>query len=179
MKHKKLLCVAVVLCMTALSGCSKGEKENDYITFKKVPINDEGNNGSKSENSSKDSSENQSEGNDADSLIYNSDVMGSVVEFSNTGCTVSPTKTEEVDGGQLAIAAQPGYEDEENNVNIHYSDSCQFQLAKINIATGKADISDVDVSEIKKQTSLIIYGEWSDDHNIEATKVIIDRYEYE
>ena len=190
MQNKKLLLwAAAILSAAALAGCSKNDKENNYTNFHKVPITDEGNDNSMSKDLSNDNrnndnsnngstSENLYNGNDADSLIFYSDVQGHVVEFSSTGCTISPAKTEEADGGgQIMFEAASGYENEEDNVNIYYSDNCQFQLAKIDIATGKADISDVDISNIKKQTSLIIYGKWKDNHNIEATKVIITRYE--
>ena len=47
----------------------------------------------------------------------------------------------------------------------------------INITTGKATISDASVSDIKKQTSLLIYGDFEDTHNLTATKIVIVRYE--
>lgn len=154
MSKKILLGMAVVLCVSSLAGCGEDNKENDNSGLKKVPITEDG-----------------------DSLISNCDLHGHVVEFSDTGCTISSVESEQVDGGELAVAAQPGYEEEEKNVNVYYADNCQYQIAKINISTGKADVSNADLSDIKKQTDLLIYGEWSDDHNIEATKAIIYRFE--
>ena len=180
MRNKKfLLGMAVVLCVSALAGCGEGNRENDYTSLKKVPITEDVDNSNNTGDNDASIPEDASDGNDANSLIFNSDVQGHVVEFSDTGCTVSPTEEEQVDGGKLVVGAQPGYEEEEKNVNVHYATDCQFQIAKIDIATNKADISDAGISDIKKQTNLLIYGEWSDTHNIEATKVIIYSYEFE
>lgn len=181
MRKKQLLPgIAVILCMSVLAGCSTGSQENNGTSYQKVPITDDAGSNEKADGNGKADSKEKSDstnGSDADSLISNSELQGHVVTFSDTGCTISPQKTEKVEGGELASGAAPGYESQENNVNIHYGSNCQFQFAKISIATGKVDLSDADRSDIKKLTSLIIYGERSDDHNIEAEKVYLVRYE--
>jgi len=68
---------------------------------------------------------------------------------------------------------------DETNVTISYKADCIFQKASINTTTGKASISDASVSDIKKQTSLLIYGDFEDTHRLTAEKVIIVYYEYE
>lgn len=177
MKNKKLaVWVAVVLCVSVLAGCSKGGTGDDAPDLQKVPITENADNSSHESNNGS-IPKDLSEGNDADSLLANAVIEGDVVEFSDTGCVISPQKTEEVEGGMLGIGAEPGHEKEEDNVTIHYGDNCQFQTAKLSVATGKADVSDAAVSDIKKRTTLAIYGERTDERNIEATKVIITRYE--
>lgn len=181
-KRRLLLAMTVMLCVSALAGCSKGSKEdggskeNGNTGYKKIPITEDAdnNNGTKDADSNNGSIPDSS---DADSLISHSEIQGHVLEFSDTGCVISPQKTEEVDGGEVAREAAFGYENEKDNVHVHYSADCQFQFAKISISTGKIALSDADISNIKKQTGLIIYGEQSDDHNIEATKVFLVRYE--
>ena len=54
---------------------------------------------------------------------------------------------------------------------------CIFQTAVMDLTTGTANISKAAVSDIKKQTSLLIYGSSEDTHNFSASKVIIVRYE--
>ena len=180
MKNKKLLLgMVVALCVSALAGCGGGNDENDYTSLKKVPITEEADSNNNTGSNDATIPEDTSDGNDANSLISVSDVQGHVVEFSDMGCTVSPIEEEQVDGGKIAFGEQPGYEKEEKNVNVHYAADCLFQIAKIDIVTNKADISDASISDIKKQTNLLIYGEWSNPHNIEATKVIIYSFEFE
>ncbi len=110
---------------------------------------------------------------DGDSLISSSDLQGRVIEFSENGCVVTPVTN---DGNTAAVAA-PGNEKEETNVTISYEPDCIFQTAVMDLTTGTANISKAAVSDIKKQTSLLIYGSSEDTHNFSASKVIIVRYE--
>lgn len=111
---------------------------------------------------------------EGESLIRSSDLQGSVTEFSDSGCIVSPVTKE---GENTAVVASPGNESEETNVNISYKSGCIFQIAIIDLTTGKAEICEASVSDIKKQTSLLIYGDFEDPHNLAAAKIIIVRYE--
>lgn len=135
------------ICVLALSGCSVSQNGN---------VKNTGNN------------------TDGDELIRSSALQGSVAAFSDSGCTVSPVTNE---GENTAVVAAPGNENDETNVTISYKTDCIFQKANINITTGKANISDASVLDIKKQTSLLIYGDFEDTHHLAATKIIIVHYE--
>lgn len=193
MRNKKfVLGIAIILCVSTLAGCSKGGQEDDYASPKKVPLadssgsynEDTGSNSDGTDNSGKSTgnnggnngSNNNEIGSEADSLLSNAEITGHVVEFSDTGCIISPAEAKSVDGGSIQLEAAPGHEDPEKNVNIHYSDNCQFQFATIAISTGNVTYSDANPSDIKKQTALLIYGERSDEKNIEASKVFITTY---
>lgn len=160
--------ILIGMCVLALSGCGVsedgGSKNTDNNTTNDSTVNNSKDNGTL----------NVPDNTDGDNLIRSSALQGSVVEFSDSGCTVSPVTNEDE---HTAVVAAPGNENDETNVNISYKTDCIFQKANINITTGKASISDASVSDIKKQTSLLIYGDFEDTQNLTAIKIIIVRYE--
>lgn len=112
---------------------------------------------------------------DADEMIAASDLQGSVTGFSDNGCTITPVTSS--NDGEAVIAAD-GYEDEAEKINIKYGDNCIFQRAVMSIATGKATVSEAAKADIKKKTSLLLYGNFDDTENFTATKAVIVQYEY-
>ena len=108
---------------------------------------------------------------DADSLYGSAAITGSVVDFSDSSCTVSPAVTE--DDGKTGVIAAPGYESEDTNVTVTYDEDCVVQIATIHTSTGVAELKQSSVSDIKKQSSVIIYGNFEDTYHISATKIII------
>lgn len=112
---------------------------------------------------------------DADEMIAASDLQGSVTGFSDNGCTITPVTSS--NDGEAAISAD-GYEDEAEKINIKYGDNCIFQRAVMSIATGKATVSEAVKADIKKKTSLLLYGNFDDTENFTATKAVIVQYEY-
>lgn len=187
MKNQKIAKgLFIALCTLALTGCERKEsqssntsntsstnntssKENQNITSPTLPANE-----SNTAPTANDAV-NDAASTDANALFEDSAIQGRVVEFSENGCIISPVISEE--DGQSSKIAAPGNENSDTNVNIQYQENCVFQIAVINTATGKADIRDTSISEIKKQTNLIIYGEFQDTHNLTASKVFISRYE--
>lgn len=114
---------------------------------------------------------------DGNEIFAKSDLQGSVIEFSDNGCIISPvTTTSDEDGGSTAVIEAEGHENAGAKVNIKYGDNCIFQKAVISVTTGKADVSEAAISDIKKKTSLVIYGEFNNTENFTATKVVIARY---
>lgn len=108
---------------------------------------------------------------DADSLYSSAAMTGSVVEFSDGSCTVSAAVTE--DDGKTGVVAAPGYESDDTNVVVTYQEGCVVQIATIYTSTGIAELEQASVADIKKQSSVIIYGSFEDTHHVTATKVII------
>lgn len=178
MKFTKLMKgILTGICVVIMAGCGVSENRNTDSHAANVS---EPRNSDNSLDASKDHDDPQaddgagtSDHTDGNSLISSSTLQGSVIDFSDSGCTVSPVTSDE----NTAVVAAPGNESEETNVSISYKTDCIFQTATINITTGKASISDASVSDIKKQTSLLIYGDLEDTHNLTATKIIIVRYE--
>lgn len=114
---------------------------------------------------------------DGGEIIASSDLQGSVIEFSEDGCTINPVTNS--DDGSTAVIAAEGYEEEGEKVAIKYGDNCTFQRAVISITTGKATVSEVTKADIKKKTSLLLYGNFDDTENFTATKVVITQYKQE
>ncbi|MDE6389422.1 MAG: hypothetical protein K2L82_16700 [Lachnospiraceae bacterium] len=108
---------------------------------------------------------------DADNLYASAALTGSVVDFSEGGCTVSAAVTEE--DGITCVSAAPGYESEDSNVVVTYQEDCVVQIATIYTSTGTAELEQASVADIKKQASLIIYGSYADTHHVSADRIII------
>ncbi len=195
MKNKKLMQMLIVgVSIFALAGCgtSNDMGTNRERETKDVYIENDITNPDKkdapNENDSKDTSngnnskETPDEDNsnavgsmDADEMIAASDLQGSVTGFSDNGCTITPVTSS--NDGEAAIAAD-GCEDEAEKINIKYGDNCIFQRAVMSIATGKATVSEAAKADIKKKTSLLLYGSFDDTENFTATKAVIVQYEY-
>lgn len=171
-KVKIFIGVVSALCVLSLAGCSTYGNNITHNTSDVPNTSSEKQSVIENNDNLTDTS---TENNDANSLIKFSAIQGSVIQFSDENCTITPVENS-ADGNEAVIAA-PGNENSDNNVTIHYQNDCVFQIAKISISSGTATFSEADISDIKKQTSLIIYGDWSDTHNLNATKVFIARYE--
>lgn len=170
--NKTLFIIGLVsiICVLSLSGCGK---DNDVQNNN---INSKGGNGNINTSSAakdNDSITQKNRDNDENSLIdFSSATQGSVVEFSNDSCIINLTLSD----GDIAYSDAPGHEKPENNVTIHYNNDCIFQIAIINSLTGEINLSEADISDVKKQSPLIIYGDNIDKYNINASRVIIAYY---
>lgn len=173
MKNKKLMRALVVgASIFALAGCGTS---NDTDTNGESETRDthiENENGSKNTPDGNDS--NTVENMNGGEMIAASDLQGSVTEFSDNGCTINPVTSD--NEGEAVIMAE-GYEDEGAKITIKYGDNCTFQRAVISITTGDAAVSEAAISDIKKKTSLLLYGSFDDTENFTAAKVVIVQYE--
>lgn len=113
------------------------------------------------------------EGNPAsgDGLFTISKLNGTVAAFTETGCTVAPTHVE----GDVAEMPAPGYEDNWEQIDVIYDSDCTFQYAYSNPQTGDIRYEAASVSDVKKQTTLIICGEYDSDNVLHAGRVFLYR----
>ncbi len=110
-------------------------------------------------------------------ILAASDLKGTVIEFSDNECIINPvTENSDGEGGSSAVIAAEGYEDEGEKVTVKYADNCVFERAVMSITTGTATTSEATISDIKKKTSLALYGDFIDTENFTATKAIIVQY---
>ncbi len=188
MKNKKIMRMLIVgASIFALAGCgtSNDTGTNRERETKDAYIENDITNPGQKDASDENDSNNTPDGNDSnavgsmdgDELIIASDLQGSVTEFSDNGCTITPTTSSNDGKAKIAEEAADGFEDEAEKINIKYGDNCIFQRAVMSIATGKATVSEAAKAEIKKKTSLLLYGNFDDTKNFTATKVIITQYE--
>lgn len=190
MKNKKLMRMLIVgASIFALAGCgtSNDTGTNRERETKDAYIENDITNPDQKDASDENDSNNTPDGNDSnavgnmdgDELITASDLQGSVTEFSDNGCTITPTTSSSDGNAKIAEEAADGYEDEGAKVTIKYGDNCIFQRAVMSIGTGKATVSEAAKTDIKKKTSLLLYGNFDDTENFTATKVMIVQYEHE
>lgn len=201
LKAAGVLCLSAVLCIS-MAGCSgKGNeqssqpdmnmsnKDGNIGDMETGGVNDsrraagdhratadssaENNNGA--EGSSGMSDDSKEEG-----VFYDgANLSGRVVEFSDTGCTITPrTMIINEDGSMEGGIAAPGYESEETDIHITYTEDVVFQI--INFGMGsQTEISreDADKNSIKKETDVNIFGTCQDEKNWTADKVVITRWQ--
>lgn len=176
MKNKKLMRTFVVgASIFVLAGCGtpNGTDTNGEREAKDIYI-ENGTTDSDKKDSSNENNSNDIGSMDGDEIIAASDLQGHVIEFSDNGCVVNPVTSDQVDE---AVVSAEGYENEGAKVTIKYGDNCIFQKAVISIATGEAMVSEAAKADIKKKTSLLLYGNFDDTENFTAKKVIITQYE--
>lgn len=169
MKHKNFLLLATMVLALMCAGCGQqAQKDNSAA----VPS-------TQAENTDEQKKDDESAGigtdenpSDADKLFEISNLSGTVTEFSNDGCKLSPTKNS---GDNVSYQAAPGYEDE--IVSIGYNSDCIFQIAHIDFHTAAATYEPATVEDVKKQTSLIICGEYDENGVLHASRIFIYRTE--
>ncbi len=191
-----ILTLSVVLSM-GMAGCAgKGDSEPGTLDIQSVTINDSDGTGSDSGPDSPDSqSAELNNGNGAeDSNEINSgtvesntesvyfegaDLNGRVLEFSDTGFTITPVYTEVFeDGTRGSWEAAPGKENAENNLYVTYTEDTVFEVVYFSMSL--QDVSsreDADKSSIKKQTLVYVFGSSEDGKNWTADKVIIQKWD--
>lgn len=108
-----------------------------------------------------------------------SDLAGSVVEFSDEGFSLSPATAEHAEGGgEIMTQAAPGSENEEDNVQITYTDQTVFRIVNLSMDS-QSEISreDTDKESVKKQSSVCIFGSCQDTCHWTADKILILRWQ--
>lgn len=109
-------------------------------------------------------------------FLEGAQLQGTVVEFSETGFTLSPASTE-ADGKVLAEAA-PGSESDENNVQITYTDNTVFQIINYSKdSLSELSREDTDKESVKKQSSVAVFGSCQDAYHWTADKILIIRFQ--
>lgn len=168
MKHKIILFLAAMLLAATCVGCGNQPHNDDILLDHqeqdtnlpsvKVPET----------NPSVENVENPATG---DGLFEISKANGTVVDFSDTGCKITPTHYD----GNVAYEAAPGYEDQDESISVLYSQDCVFQIAYVNIQTGEVTYENATLGDVKKQTRIVICGEYDDSNVIHATHVFVYR----
>ena len=106
-------------------------------------------------------------------------LSGRVVDFSDTGCTITPRNMIlNEDGSMEGGVAAPGHESEETNIHITYAEDVVFQIVYFSMgAQTELSREDTDKSSIKKETDVDIFGACQDEKHWVADKVVITRWQ--
>ena len=122
--------------IVALTGCgaSPDEKPDTSNPIVNSNTNEENANGS---------SENK--GND---ILDSANLIGSVLEFTDNGCSVSQAK--ETEGGASLQIEASGLENKDNAVSVTYNPDCEFVVATLNKQLGSVtNITTGSISDVK------------------------------
>ena len=155
--------VAVGLCICTLTGCgaSPNEKPDTPNPVVNSNTNEENTNGS---------SENKGD------VLESANLTGRVLEFTDNGCLLKQAK--EIDGGAGLQMEAPGMENKDNAVSVTYNPDCEFVIATLSKQSGSVtNVTTGSISDVKKQSSVYLYGEFADTNHFNATKVVIARWE--
>lgn len=167
MNHMKVTTMTLTfICALLLAGCgSSGSGQaahNEPSSYSQNENQSDGENA----NASDDTSTN------LDTLLETASLRGSVADFQDGSFQVVPDQ----DDGQMIIAAADGMESGMESTTVSYGEDCTFQIANIDSSTGAVELEAATASDVKKSTTVYVYGETQDDGVIHAAKVLITRY---
>lgn len=162
-----------VLC---LAGCGKDTADSSKMSTQEIQQNNVVDEVQENNNATDDGAS----GSMGDGEFYDgANLQGNVVEFSDEGFSLSPAITEDVEGGgEILVQTLPGLEDDENNVQITYTDDTVFQIVTISKSLGsELSREDTDKESVKKQSSVAVFGSCQDTYHWTADKILIFRYQ--
>ena len=111
-----------------------------------------------------------------DEMLDSATLSGSVLDFTDNSCSVSPDEL--IDNGAGMKSSADGYENEDTAVTVNYNSDCTFVIATLNGKTNSiTNTTDGSASDVKKQSQIFVYGDYADTYTLNADKVIIARYE--
>lgn len=179
MRNKKWIKgIAVALCIASMTGCGTTNLlETDKGNTSAVEQNPQTVNESEhaqQENANTSSWEESYQSGNINELLNTATATGNVTEFSDGILQILPEITK--DEGQTMMQAAPGMDEGMETITVRYDETCQFQIAEIDGTTGAAQFTEGSAAEVKKQTSIAVFGEKQDSGEILATKILITRY---
>lgn len=164
------------LSLMCLAGCGKDVAGSPEIPTQEIQQNNVADGAQANNNTADDGAS----GSTGDGEFYDgANLQGSVVEFSETGFSLSPAITEKEEGGGEVLAeAVPGSESDENNIQITYTDNTVFQILNFSMSS-QSEVSreDTDKESVKKQSSVCVFGSYQDTYHWTADKILIFRYQ--
>lgn len=201
MRSKMLRTIGILTLSFALSvgmvGCAgKGDGESGTSNIQSATMHDSDGIGSNSEPDSPDSQSaelnNDDEARDSNEIkdsgevesntesVYfeGADLNGRVLEFSDSGFTITPVYTEVyADGTQSSWEAAPGKENEKDNIYVTYTEDTVFEVVYFNMSLQEVSSrEDADKSSITKETMVYVFGSSEDGKNWTADKVLVQRW---
>lgn len=163
------------LSVMCLAGCGKDAAGSPGIPTQEIQQNNVVD-GAQANNNAADDRVSDSRGDGA--FFGGANLQGDVVEFSDEGFSLSPATTEKVKGGEVLAGAAPGSENDENNIQITYTDNTVFQIVNLSRSL-QSEVSreDTDKESVKKQSSVCVFGSCQDTYHWTADKILILRWQ--
>ena len=158
---KKIAMVILATCLFGtLAGC-----ETDSSNKPEVPSTENSTN-------SVNQTENSTEKSEGISALSNANLVGTVIDFTETGCTLGKGKSTE---DTLTTPAGGDNTEGVERVFVKYADNTQFQIANSTITN--ITLTDGTREDVKKSSSVFLYGEYQEDGTFLATRVIINHFQ--
>lgn len=135
--------------------------------------------GTKEQNKGGDTKNKQKEGNgEQTDYMDGADMQGRVVEFSDSGFQMSPTKVlEDESGGTIAMNDVPGMENPDELVTIDYAKDVTFEILTMDAETlTEASREKTDKETLKKQSEVLVFGQYQDEKHWTAEKIVLVRW---
>lgn len=158
---KKIARVILATCLFGtLAGCEK-----DSSNKPEVPSTENSTN-------SVNQTENSTEKSEGISALSNANLVGTVIDFTETGCTLGKGSVTED-----TMTAPATGEDTEGveKISVQYADNTQFQIS--NSTSTNVTLEAGTKEDVKKSSAVFLYGEYQEDGTFLATRVIIDRFQ--
>lgn len=165
---KKILILMMIVCLgSTFCGCGYNGAEGSSG----AQIDNSGSDNSTSTDTSGNSAgeDNQSEGVQA---IDNADLFGSVIDFSETGCTLGKGDISEE---QQRISAEGAAANSEDQISVIYGDDTTFQVAVTTMTDITLEAGSKE--DVKKSSNIYVYGTKQEDGTFLATRVLIERFQ--
>lgn len=105
----------------------------------------------------------------AGDLLEIGTVSGTVVEFSDRECKLTPTQYEE----NMAYEPAPGYETE--LITVAFEEGYTVQFANVNVRTGSVTYAPAGIGDIGEQVSLVVCGEYDSDGILQGKRIFLYR----
>lgn len=170
MKHTKITVgFATLLCIFSLAGCQSKPQNQPVETETEMQ---QTNTVSEPQQESSETHPNNVPAS-AEELLNSATVSGEVTAFSDTDLTLNPLSTTDAGAAIMAVDS----ENAENLLTVNYLENCTFQLARINQSTGALSLETASAADIKKETSIAVYGEADESGAILAKQIFLIRYE--
>lgn len=158
---KKIAMVILATCLFGtLAGCEK-----DSSNKPEVPSTENSTN-------SVNQTENSTEKSEGTSALSNANLVGTVIDFTETGCTLG--KGSVTEDTMTAPAAGENTEGVEK-ISVQYADNTQFQIS--NSTSTNVTLEAGTKEDVKKSSVVFLYGEYQEDGTFLATRVIIDHFQ--
>lgn len=189
--------LCIILCMS-IAGCSeKDNSDSEQLSVQSMEesvslenssqIEDNGetennenvDNDSRTDEYTETETDSETEKSGEGKFYDGANLSGRVVEFSDTGFTITlRTLIINEDGSMEGGIAAPGYESEEDNITITYTEDTLFEIIYFSTASqAESSREDTDKSSIKKDTDVDIFGICQDEKQWKADKVVITRWQ--
>lgn len=114
-------------------------------------------------------------------LLDGSILSGAVMDFTENGCSLSEGITQEYENGfsSYSVIVDPEAAAREGLLKaIAYQPDCVFLYVYVNATTGSIRYEDAIRENVKKNTSLVVYGEANEEGTVRASRVYLERFEH-